>query len=113
MIEQGAAAQLLVRDRDRHGLSGLAVRVVTPDGGVTPVGTTDADGLVDYLPGQVGRHAARVTTADGVEVVVSFDVVARPMRELWFVVGLLLAALFLRGPWLRWREARRSEPAAG
>lgn len=79
---------------------GLPVQVELPDGRREPLGVTDADGLVHFVPSAVGNHVFRAEVA-GVQVLAPHRVV--PSRPRW-VAAIACIPLGLA---LLWRHLRR------
>ena len=86
-------------------LVGLPVQVELPDGRRQPLGLTDADGQVRFVPSAVGSHVFRAEVA-GVQVMALHRVV--PQRPRW-VAAIVCIPLGLA---LLWQHLRRRSGAS-
>lgn len=80
-----------------EGRRQLEVSVTLPDGAMTSLGQTDAEGRLRFVPAVIGEHVF-VTNIGDVRVLAPFAVVS-PSHLGWWSVGTVPLAL-----WLLWRE---------
>jgi hypothetical protein len=74
-------------------LSGLELHVELPDGSERPIGITDANGRLEYLPAAVGQHVF-LAGVDGTRILAPHRVVA-PQRRWWIALGTVPVGLAL------------------
>jgi len=87
-------------------LAGQRVEVELPDGQQQFVGVTDADGVVQFVPEQVGAYVWK-TAVDGVSLLAPHRVI--PARPRWLVASVCVPLGLL----LLWRNLRRFSSVRG
>jgi len=74
-------------------MTGLEVEVELPDGSGRAIGTTDAQGHLEFVPGAVGQHVFRAVV-DGALVLAPHRVIAA-RRRWWIALGSVPLGLAL------------------
>lgn len=88
----GQPVEVVIEDRRQ-----LEVAVTLPDGAIEPLGRTDEQGRLRYVPATIGQHVFVANIGD-VRVLAPFAVVS-PTRLVWWSFATVPLAL-----WLLWRE---------
>jgi hypothetical protein len=105
-----AGSEVEVRAVDEHdrAVAGLAIEVELPDRSRRSLGITGTDGIVRFVPAEVGRYVYRAEYR-GIALVAPQFAVPRPRRWLY---GLACVPLGLALLWHHLRALRRARAPA-